>query len=407
MNKKRYSLIVIVGAFLAGGAMFVAISAAEANLFTDIINIFDSDGNAPAETQAPPYVSSVNYEAAIINAVKSASPSVISIVVSKDVSTLEQCSGDPFAGIPPEFRDFFGPFPFNGQCETGTIKQEIGGGSGFIATPEGLIVTNKHVVADLDADYTVFTNDGKKHAATVIARDPVQDIAIVKIAGSNFPTLPLADSDSVQLGQTAIAIGNALGEFRNTVSTGIVSGLARAIEASGTGFTERLEGLIQTDAAINPGNSGGPLLNLRGEVIGINTAVARGAENIGFAIPVDRIKKDIESVRATGKITVAFLGVRYIPLTEDLAEEENLPVANGVLLRGSEGGQAVVSGSPAAKAGLMAGDIIIEVGGKPVNQENSLAALIQNYNVGETVALKILRDGKEMTLSATLAELKP
>ncbi len=189
-------------------------------------------------------------------------------------------------------------------------KQKVGGGTGFIVSSDGLIVTNKHVVSDKDAEYTVYLSDGKKYKAKVLAVHPVDDLALIKINASGLPTLKLGDSDKIKLGQFVLAIGNALAEFQNTVSFGVISGLKRSITASDeSGGVERLEDLIQTDAAINFGNSGGPLINLRGEVIGINTAIAGGAENIGFAIPVNRVKKMIDEFRQRGKIEIPFLGV--------------------------------------------------------------------------------------------------
>ena len=218
------------------------------------------------------------------------------------------------------------------------------------------------------------------------------------------PAVTLGDSDGLELGQTAIAIGNALGEFRNTVSVGVISGLARDVTASGGGTTENIRGVIQTDAAINPGNSGGPLLNLRGEVIGINTAVVSGAQSIGFAIPINKAKRDIESVRTKGEIQAPFLGVRYLTLTPDHAKKQKVSIGHGALVRESDEGAAVEPASPAAKAGIQAEDIIIEVNGKKVEEENPLGKLIADFNVGQTVVLKIIRSGKEMTVSVTLGK---
>ena len=221
---------------------------------------------------------------------------------------------------------------------------------------------------------------------------------------ANLRPIVLGNSDTIKLGQTAIAIGNALGEFRNTVSVGVISGLARTITASGNGFVEIIEGVIQTDAAINQGNSGGPLINLQGEVIGINTAVARGAQGIGFAIPINFVTRDIISVQQTGTITVPFLGVRYISITPDFAEEQDLPVKYGALIRGTEGGPAIIPNSPASEAGLRAEDTILEIGGMRIERGSSLGTLIQQHNVGDVVSLIVLRDGEHITISVTLAE---
>lgn len=252
-----------------------------------------SPTSSASESKLASYHSQVSEEAAVVNAVKKVSPAVVSIVVTKDLPKIERYS--PY-GNDPFFWQFYGPM----YRQNGTERREIGGGSGFIIAGDGLILTNKHVVSDTEADYTVLLNDGRKFEAKIVARDSTYDIALMRIEAKNLPTVILGDSDSVVIGQTVIAIGNALGEYRNTVSTGVVSGLARSIEAgSGLGDSELLSGVIQTDAAINPGNSGGPLLNLRGEVIGMNTAIVQGAENIGFAIPINDAKRDITGGKNT------------------------------------------------------------------------------------------------------------
>ena len=268
-----------------------------------------------------------------------------------------------------------------------------------------MILTNKHVVADTSADYTVLTNDGKKYDAKVLARDPAQDLAVIKITATDLPVVTLGDSDTIKLGQTAIAIGNALGEFRNTVSVGVISGLSRTITASGADIgSESLQNLIQTDAAINPGNSGGPLLNLKGEVIGIDTAMASDAQSIGFAIPIDQAKRDINSVKATGAIKIPYLGVRYIAVTADLAKSQKLSVDHGALVRGNSDGPAVIKGSPADKAGIQAEDVVLEVNGVKVDENNALTNLVQRYNIGDTITLKIQRGDKTMDIPVILTE---
>jgi serine protease Do len=346
--------------------------------------------------------------------VEQAKNSVVSIVATKNVAVLERYFVNPF-GDDPFFQQFFGDVPQIPQYrQKGTEKQQVGAGTGFLVSADGMILTNKHVVADTDAEYTVFLNDSTKISAKVLARDLVYDFAILKIEKSGLPPLRLGDSDALKVGQTVIAIGNALGEFSNTVSVGIVSGLGRSITASGGGVSEVLRELIQTDAAINPGNSGGPLLNLRGEVIGVNVAMAQGAENIGFAIAINKAKRAIESVQKSGKIIYPFLGVRYVPVTRALQEEKKLAVDYGALVIGGQdglpaqqqAGPAIVKGSPAEKAGLKEGDIILEIGGARVDAEHSLASLVQERQVGETVSLKILRDGKDMIVPVILEERK-
>ncbi len=358
------------------------------------------------ETEVPLYKPALDYEQAVIAAVKKASPAVVSITVSKNVPIIENCPFSPFSNLPPEFQQFFGNdfFQFSQPCEKGTELREVGGGSGFIVSSDGLVVTNKHVVSDTKASYTVFTNDGKKYDAKILARDPVLDLAVLKIGAARLATVELGDSDSVQLGQTAIAIGNALAEFRNTVSVGVISGLSRNVTASGGGTVERISGVIQTDAAINPGNSGGPLLNLKGQVLGINTAIVSGAQNIGFAIPINQAKRDISSVKTTGEIQAPYLGVRYIAVTPDLAKKENLAVDYGALIRGNEDGPGVEPGSPAAQAGLLAEDIILEINTKKIDKDRGLAEIVSELNVGQTVTLKISRGGKVMTFSVTLGK---
>lgn len=354
-------------------------------------------------------VSSNSYEQAVIGAVKSASPAVVSIIISKDVPVMEQYFTNPFGDLPPDVQQFFGPlgsFQVPQYRQNGTQKQEIGGGSGFIVSSDGLILTNKHVVSDTEASYTVFLNDGRKFDAKVLARDPSNDLALIKITASGLATLSLSDSDQIQIGQTAIAIGNALGEYRNTISVGVISGLSRSVTASdSSGLSETIDNVIQTDAAINPGNSGGPLLNLNGEVIGINTATVVGAQSIGFAIPINRAKKAIESVKATGKISAPYIGIRYIPIDPQIKEKNNLSVDYGAWIQKTTKDEAaIVNNSPASKAGLKEGDIVLEINGKKIDTEHSLSTQIQNYKVGDKIILKVLRDGKEMEIGVVLEE---
>ena len=408
-----FSGIVFLVAIIGFG---ITRETAKANIFEDFFKnfILPLSGEKPeAPTTQPPkenptplYKPAIDYERAVVEAVKKASPAVVSITISKNVPIIENCPSSPFLDLPPEFRDLFGDqFPqFFAPCEKGTRFQEVGGGSGFIISADGLILTNKHVVADKAASYTVLTNDGKKYSAKVLARDPVQDLAIIKIEASGLKVVELGDSDTLEIGQTAIAIGNALGEFRNTVSVGVISGLSRNITATGGDFSERLHGVIQTDAAINQGNSGGPLLNLRGQVVGINTAIASGAQSIGFAIPINLAKRDIQSVRATGEIQAPFLGVRYLILTPEIAIEQKLPVEYGALLRGSDEGPAVEPNSPAAISGLQAEDIILEVSGQRIDEDKTLVQAISKFVVGDKVELRVNRGGKEITLKATLGK---
>ncbi len=350
-------------------------------------------------------------EVAVVNAVKKTNPAVVAITISKNVPVYEQY----YERIPSPFRDFFGDDFFGGFTvpqlrQKGSELREVGGGSGFLVSADGYIVTNRHVVADENAEYTVFTNDGKKYDAKVIARDPALDLAVIKINGSGFEHLTFGDSDTLQVGQSVIAIGNALAEFRNTVSVGVVSGLSRTITASDRmgGNAESLDQLIQTDAGINPGNSGGPLINLAGEVIGVNVAMADGAENIGFALSSNSVKSIVESVQKTGKIVRPYLGIRYVEIDDALKEKNHLDVDYGVLVqRGTEVGDlAVIPGSPADKAGIVENDIILEIDGTKLTSDKSLSGIIRTKKVGDTVRLKVLSKGKEKTVTATLEEMK-
>jgi serine protease Do len=421
-----FGAVMLVIGLLAGSLMTT--QSASANVFTDFFSkLFNSSasssptgsGGNGASSSVSLYQPVNDYESAVVAAVKSASPAVVSITISENVPVVEQCPYNPFEGLPPEFQQLFGIGGGSGSgnssggggltqpCDTGqTQLQAVGGGSGFIISSDGLILTNKHVVSDTGASYSVLTNDGKTYTAKVLARDPSQDLAVLKIDASGLPTVTLGDSSGLELGQTAIAIGNALGQFSNTVSVGVVSGLSRTVTAAApdTGAQETITGVIQTDAAINPGNSGGPLLNLQGQVIGIDTAIASGAENIGFAIPINQAKHDISSVESTGQIQAPYLGVQYIPVTPALAQQQNLPVNQGALVRGSSTGPAVESDSPAAKAGVQAEDIITAVNSQSIDSTHDLGNVIDQYSVGNTVTLTINRGGKTITLQATLAQ---
>src|SRR3989339_344410 len=306
---RRFSL------FVAGCIIIAVASVIALQFFPLQINSFLEKTNIARQAspnninQAPvgEYKSDISYEQAIIDAAKKISPSVVSIVISKNVPIYEQQFTNPFGENSP----FDLQIPQ--YVQKGTELQEVGAGSGFIVSADGLILTNKHVVSDKKAEYTVYTNEGEKYTAKVLALDPVQDLAVIRIqaklpaqagltAQGVFKPVVLGDSSGIQTGQTVVAIGNALGQFTNTVSVGIVSGLGRTISASDQAgsFSETLEGIIQTDAAINSANSGGPLVNLMGEVIGINTAIAQGAQSIGFAIPINQAKRDINDTITKG-----------------------------------------------------------------------------------------------------------
>lgn len=354
----------------------------------------------------------IEEESAVISAVEKVSPAVVSIIVTKDLPIIERYYSDPFGGRSDFFNRFFGDdfgFSIPQYRQKGTEKREVGGGTGFIISSDGYVITNKHVVSDEEAEYTVLMNDESKHEARVLALDSITDLAVLKIEGNNFNLVELGDSSGLKVGQSVIAIGNALGEFRNTVSTGVVSGLSRSITAGGIGVrTEQLMGLIQTDASINPGNSGGPLLNLAGQVIGINTAMANGAENIGFAIPINEVKDTIENVKENGRIIRPWLGVRYIMINKEIAEANKLDIDYGALIvRGEKRTDlAVIPGSPADKAGLVENDIILEVSGQKINDSNSLSRIISQHKPNDKIELKIIHRGDEKVVTIALEEMK-
>ena len=325
----------------------------------------------------------------VIDVVDRVSPSVVTVGISTTRNTARVFEIDPF--------DPFNIFRQNPGSREQKIEQDIG--SGFIVTDDGLIVTNKHVVAETGAKYRVFTKDDKQYEVEKIYRDPANDLAILKITASGLTPVEMGDSSKLKVGQFAIAIGTALGEFRNTVTTGVVSGLGRGITAGSPfeGFAEKLDNVIQTDAAINPGNSGGPLLNSAGQVVGINTAVASGGQNIGFALPINVVKEALENFNSTGQFSRPFLGVRYKTIDQKLALLNDVP--QGAYL------VEVVSGSPADKAGLIKGDIITKIDGtKIAGQDGEVAKVIGKKKVGDTVSVSYFRDGQEKTLNVTLAE---
>lgn len=341
----------------------------------------------------------IEEESATISVVQATASSVVSIVITRSASESKDIDG---------FLSPFGDFFFNAP-ENNFFPEDgqIGAGTGFIISQDGLIVTNKHVVADVGVEYVVFTDDGKKYPAKIIGKDPLNDIALLKIEGENFPAVKLGDSDALQVGQTVIAIGNSLGRFENTVTKGVVSGSGRRVIASGgTGHTETIESAIQTDAAINPGNSGGPLLNLRGEVVGINTAIDLQGQLIGFAIPINEAKSVIQNVKEHGRVVRPYLGVRYVLIDASMASLNNMAVNSGALIvRGKDPSElAIQPESPAQKAGLEENDIILEVNGAAVNEEHDLARLIGAYTVGEEISLKVYHRGEVKEVRIVLGE---
>lgn len=316
----------------------------------------------------------VTEENAVIKVVDKTSPSVVAIgATQRTVNPF-----DPFSAP---------------QSQSSTI------GTGFVVSDKGIIVTNKHVVADTGTKYTVVTKDDKKFDVQKIYRDPVLDLAVLQINATGLKPLDLGDSSKLQVGQTVVAIGNALGQFTNTVTTGVVSGLGRRVTAGDpfSGSSESLDNLIQTDAAINPGNSGGPLLNSDGQVIGVDVATTEGAQNIGFAIPINSVKSIVDEFVQKGTVSRPFLGIRYRFISKDVAILNEVPQGAYV--------QEVVDGSSASKAGIQAGDIIINIDGQRVDTETKISEVIASKKIGDSMNLIVWNDGKERQVTANLQEL--
>jgi S1-C subfamily serine protease len=330
----------------------------------------------------------VTEESVVIDIVKRVGSSVVTVSEEVSVGT-----NAPFG---------FGPFGFLNPPQGDVKKQQQDIGSGFVVSSDGLVVTNKHVVSDIGAAYQIITNNEKKYDVEKIYRDPLNDIAILKIdpgqnKGEELEPVELGDSSKLQVGQFVIAIGTALGEFRNTVTTGVISGLGRGISAGSEfrGFVEELDNVIQTDAAINPGNSGGPLMNSAGQVIGVNTAIANGGENIGFALPIQVVKDSLKNFNETGQFNRPYLGVSYQIVTREVAIRNE--IAQGAYI------ERVVEDSGADKAGLQRGDIITKFNGEKISEsKNGLAGFIATKKVGDTITVTVYRDGKTIELKATL-----
>ncbi len=336
----------------------------------------------------------VDHERRVVGAVAKADPAVVSVVGIRPSSSADRSPQSLF----DEF--FFDPFH---QPE----REGITGGSGFIVSSEGHVVTNRHVVEDGDFEYAVLTNDGNRYDVEVLDRDTFFDIAILKIISEEeFECLDFDDSNDLKVGQSVIAIGNALGEFQNSVSVGVISGLSRSIVAGGVrGGMEFFDEVIQTDAAINPGNSGGPLINTDGRVIGVNSALAMGSQNIGFAIPSNIVKPIVTSVKETGRIERPFLGVRYLEINSFLQARENLPVDYGILIvSGGANEPAIAPGTPAEEAGLREGDIIMEMNGEKLDERRSFVRKIRQKQVGDTIEMLVIRDGEEFAVTVTLID---
>ncbi len=318
----------------------------------------------------------VDEESVVTKVVEDATPSVVTVSIEKEKRSI----------------DLFG---FSIENGGETTEQDIG--SGFIISEDGLIVTNKHVVNNIGAKYKVIIGKDEMVDVINIYRDPTNDLAILKINKNGLNPVKMGDSDKIKVGGTVIAIGTALGEFRSTVTKGVVSGVGRGIVAGSwvTG-SERLENVIQTDAAINPGNSGGPLFNSAGEVIGVNVAVSQEGQNIGFALPINLVKKSIENFKTTGEFERPYLGVGYKMISKQSALLNEVPAGAYV--------SQLSEDSPAKKAGIQIGDIIIEIDGKKLvdEKEETVANLINTKKIGDTIKIKLWRGEKDMTLDVKL-----
>lgn len=331
---------------------------------------------------------------ATIRAIKKVMPAVVNIIVmDKETATIINL--------------------FTGEQTQKTETVKKGSGTGFLISQDGLILTNRHVVGsgnEKTAEFKIILNTGKQYYAQLIGKDPINDLAVLKIFDKNLPFVELGDSDKLQIGSTVVAIGNTLGRYQNSATKGIVSGLGRSIAASDQNGAnaEALDNVIQTDAEINPGNSGGPLVDLDGKIIGINVAIDQNGSSIGFAIPINDARPVIKSAREIGRIVRVRLGIRYVMLTPQTAQDNKLPRNSGawIMPETADGSPPVLPDSPAAKAGLKSGDIITEVNAIKFEDRTTLLSVVQKYKPGNKIGLKVLRGGKFLVLTAVLDEFR-
>jgi S1-C subfamily serine protease len=355
--------IAVVAGIVSGGLSAVGV----ANLLEEPVAATPSTGDAATVADV-----TIDESSAVISAVAQVAPAVVTI-----------------------------------QADVGSaLGEATGSGSGFIFDANGFILTNKHVVEDATR-LTVVLNDGREFEGTVYGIDTLTDLAIVKIDATDLPFAPIGSSAALEPGQLAIAIGNPLGAYENTVTTGVVSGIGREIRASNAlqASSDVLRNLIQTDAAINPGNSGGPLVNSAGQVIGVNTAVSEEAQGLGFSIPIDVAKPIMDQAVAGEDLARPWIGIYYTSLTPELAEEAGVDVDTGALIAATDGTEAVFPGSPAEAAGLQSGDVIVALDGTPITADSDLSMLILPYGAGDTITLSVLRDGETIDIDVTLGEL--
>ncbi len=364
-HKKKYHLILIAAVFIAAG--FLTVNSGIAQKIN--LNPIKPAANQP-----------LTDEQQGILAVRTVKASVVDIL---GVSTSTAVNLDDSAP---------------------TIQSQPQGdkGTGFVINADGLIVTNNHVVEDPGLQYTVMFNDGSEYPAKILGHDKYDDVALLKIDASNLPVAKLGDSGSLETGQSVFAIGNTLGRYQNTVTRGVVSGLGRSVDSADTssGPQPRMEGLIQTDAAINPGNSGGPLINLAGEVVGMNTLIDTEGEALGFAIPINTIKDVVHQLQTFGKASRPYLGVQFITLSQFVIPPSSVKVSQGAYV------SSVAAGSPADAAGLKAGDVIVAVNGQKLNALNELDTALAQYSAGQQILLTYIRDGQSYDAVVILGEFQ-
>ena len=390
MNKQRLVLIVAFVVLLLGGIVSSGVFGLNWHFLDGVFQI-PKTGSVQSLTPGTQNVRVVNEESVVIDAVDKVSPAVVTVGITKSGQVGSIFEFDPFNPFSP-----FQQMPGN-QQQPSQQNQEQDIGSGFIVSSDGLVVTNKHVVSDTESTYKVITKDDKTFEVQKIYRDPVNDLAILKINATGLPVVTMGDSSKIKVGQLAIAIGTALGEFRNTVTTGVISGVGRGITAGSPyeGEAEQLDGVLQTDAAINPGNSGGPLLNSAGQVIGINVAVSQEGQNIGFALPINVVKDALNQFNTTGQFNRPYMGVRYKVVTKDVAILNEVPEGDYIM--------EVIPGSPADKAGLKQQDIITKIDNVRLSGNNAeLSKIIGGKKVGDRINVTVDRDGKSLTMTLVL-----
>lgn len=389
MKKNTTFIILVILAFVGGAYLSTS------NKLEKVLPIFLQDKNSIVNEEAAYQITSFSDDQlSISEVVEAVGPSVVTISAEKNVLRSGSVNFNPF-GFGSLFEQFYQQ-PSADDFET--IEQDIG--TGFVVLAEKnkrlFVITNRHVVSDFNLNYLLYDYQDQVYKISNIYRDPINDLAILAVENMNLPALKMGNSDQLQIGESVVAIGTALGQFRNTVTRGIISGVGRGITASNAfgGQQENLDNIIQTDAAINPGNSGGPLINTRGEVIAVNVATSTGADNIGFALPINLVKNSLENFEATGEFDRAVLGVSYALISEKAALLNEVP--QGAYI------QEVFADSNAERADLKVGDIITKFAGKKITETETLPKLLNKIQVGNEVELEIWREGKKQTIKIEL-----